>query len=1145
MKIKNTKFVIFKTVLLVGAVMFAGINLKAQVLEEVFKYDGTAIGSGNNYAAKSGSYTNNGITMTLSASIGAVQSDGFWLGTNSNSTNVNSSTLANYPGIASALGLSGTKNRVAALLFGEDLSDIGKITYSQSAGQASTQIALVCSTDEGVSYRAICVSGCEDGETPVFWQNLNTQTTDVVFTFTPVAKARYAIVINKTTTSGYVQSKVPVVTFYKETVKNPYTVTFDPGTGDSETLSLTEAAGGAGVILPVAVSVNPDWEFIGWAASSISGTDIEPVIYQADDTYYPSENTTLYAVYKKGETGMVQVFEQVMTLTGFDYSAEYAVLGGKYTSGDTDFAAMDVSSASNAYLGVYDDISVTGGTDNIFTLQYDENIPVWTFAGDGSGFTISRDDKILYAASTSSLKSVDISDDTSSSFILAPAAAGDTGGADNSDLANRFVFTIGDGKGMLYYNVSSLRFRNYTSSPSQTMVKALYLFKKTSVQGTVYTYDTNPAPAPVLSVDPEAIPFGEVYTDVASTAAQLTVSGENLTENISYILSDQNEGNDKTAFVVSEVSGQWSGKDGGLLNIVFTPTEARTYSATLTVSSTGVDSKTVTLTGEGAIQYSSEATITSTIYTVDNDEETISGIPYNTPIPTFKLNCTPAEGARIEVYETDGTTVASSLVTGYKVIVTAEDQTTRKTYRVDLLGAPTGDLVISEYIGGSGDNKALEIYNGTGVALDLSPYRLEQGVDGAGWGVGDIRYSYPLTGILAAGEVLVLANSQASQAILDKADIIFESETSVSEYTVPGCNILSFNGNDAIGLFGNDILIDAIGVGGEKPESGWAVAGIAAATQNKTLVRKGITGNPDWAVSAGTNAADSEWIVYDQDNFTYLGSHSISRILYVSPASLSFGNIEIDKNSEPSVLTISGSNLTGNITYEVTEGYESVFAVSEDNWDAQTGGTLKVAFNPTAVQDYNATLTIRSEGVEDKIVGLSGKGIVIPEISITSPENDAKIYLDEIYVTFAIKNFDVPADGKIKVTLTGGHTPSSFLHKNEDPVKFNFIEGNEYTVEMELVNPEGESLNPAVKASVTFTVDLLSSVSSVNTGVVVWTNGGQLHIKSDKAGLLKVYALSGSATILKKNISAGDNVIELPGGVYIIDLNGKRMKVVL
>ena len=41
------------------------------------------------------------------------------------------------------------------------------------------------------------------------------------------------------------------------------------------------------------------------------------------------------------------------------------------------------------------------------------------------------------------------------------------------------------------------------------------------------------------------------------------------------------------------------------------------------------------------------------------------------------------------------------------------------------------------------------------------------------------------------------------------------------------------------------------------------------------MVRKASVsaGNTDWALSAGTNADDSEWVVLDQNNWDYLGSH--------------------------------------------------------------------------------------------------------------------------------------------------------------------------------------------------------------------------------------------------------------------------------
>ena len=58
----------------------------------------------------------------------------------------------------------------------------------------------------------------------------------------------------------------------------------------------------------------------------------------------------------------------------------------------------------------------------------------------------------------------------------------------------------------------------------------------------------------------------------------------------------------------------------------------------------------------------------------------------------------------------------------------------RHTFSKSLLGmalfcgfstASAVDLIISEYIEGSSYNKAIEIYNGTGSAVDLNSYELQ------------------------------------------------------------------------------------------------------------------------------------------------------------------------------------------------------------------------------------------------------------------------------------------------------------------------------------------------------------------------------------------------------------------------------------
>ena len=73
----------------------------------------------------------------------------------------------------------------------------------------------------------------------------------------------------------------------------------------------------------------------------------------------------------------------------------------------------------------------------------------------------------------------------------------------------------------------------------------------------------------------------------------------------------------------------------------------------------------------------------------------------------------------------------------------------------------------------------------------------------------------------------------------------------------------------------NFVVVDWIGDWNGDPGSGWDVAGVTSGTKDHTLVRKCeiFSGNTDWAASAGTNDQDSEWMVLDTDDWTYLGSH--------------------------------------------------------------------------------------------------------------------------------------------------------------------------------------------------------------------------------------------------------------------------------
>lgn len=155
------------------------------------------------------------------------------------------------------------------------------------------------------------------------------------------------------------------------------------------------------------------------------------------------------------------------------------------------------------------------------------------------------------------------------------------------------------------------------------------------------------------------------------------------------------------------------------------------------------------------------------------------------------------------------------------------------------------DLFISEYIEGSSQNKAIEITNVTGNEVNLSSYSLKIQTDGAGdWGSELV-----LSGVLGDQDVYVIANSSSSSTILEQADLA----TSAS--------FISFNGNDPIGLFKNDELIDIIGFFGE---------GGSDFAADKTLIRK-----PE-IIQSSNAYVKAEWNSLPLNNVDDLGQHTYS-----------------------------------------------------------------------------------------------------------------------------------------------------------------------------------------------------------------------------------------------------------------------------
>lgn len=118
--------------------------------------------------------------------------------------------------------------------------------------------------------------------------------------------------------------------------------------------------------------------------------------------------------------------------------------------------------------------------------------------------------------------------------------------------------------------------------------------------------------------------------------------------------------------------------------------------------------------------------------------------------------------------------------------------------------APASDLMFSVYIEGSGNNKAIELYNPTTAAVDMSSYKISLYVNGNTTTQATL---FP-DATIAPGGYYVITNSQATET-----DLIAKSDRT--------SGVASFNGNDVLTLTKDSVVVDSIGQLGTDPGTEW------------------------------------------------------------------------------------------------------------------------------------------------------------------------------------------------------------------------------------------------------------------------------------------------------------------------------------
>lgn len=193
--------------------------------------------------------------------------------------------------------------------------------------------------------------------------------------------------------------------------------------------------------------------------------------------------------------------------------------------------------------------------------------------------------------------------------------------------------------------------------------------------------------------------------------------------------------------------------------------------------------------------------------------------------------------------------------------------------------ADCSDIFISEYVEGTQNNKAIELYNPTNQPINLGAgnYKMGRDRDGAG-----NPMLLPITGIIEpyGTRVFVLdkrnPNGTGNEVpVADELQAV--ADTFLNPVYVQSFSPMYFNGDDAFVLIkGTATILDIIGKIGEDPGGGWWEPGDPNTvwwTEDNTLIRKpavknGVLSNP------GVFDPSLQWDSLPANTFSNLGVHT-------------------------------------------------------------------------------------------------------------------------------------------------------------------------------------------------------------------------------------------------------------------------------
>ncbi|MFN5324320.1 MAG: beta strand repeat-containing protein, partial [Bacteroidota bacterium] len=300
--------------------------------------------------------------------------------------------------------------------------------------------------------------------------------------------------------------------------------------------------------------------------------------------------------------------------------------------------------------------------------------------------------------------------------------------------------------------------------------------------------------------------------------------------------------------------------------------------------------------------------------------------------------------------------------------------------------APT-DLIISEYVEGSINNKCIELYNGTNNPIDLAAnsYQLKFFFNGSSGASTTIN----LAGIVGPGQTHVVCAANSDAAVL-----------ALANQTSP---LFFFNGDDAIQLtkdFGLTI-VDIFGRVGEDPGTAWGVAPLTTIDQTlrrRSTATQGVTVNP----TSGFPTLATEWNAFPVDNYSNLGTHFVNGTS--GGATVTLTGVDPSGNSSSCISTITVlDNISPTVSckninlYLDGSGNANLVAAQIDNGSADNCGIASMTVSQTAFTCANIgvnTVTLTVADVYGNTASCNATVTVLDTLSPAAGFQNVTVYLD-------------------------------------------------------------------------------------------------------------------------------------------------------